>query len=171
MRLYDITSDYRALFDAFDDADDLTDDQIEAYFDTLEAIEGDFEIKAENVACFIKELSGEVDTLKAEEAALNARRRTKENLIARLKNMLVENMTAIDKRKIDRPRAKLSLRQNPESADRGENSRQAGDKRRGTASALRQDRQNHERDNQVRRSNRWHYSKRQQEQNQKLESR
>ena len=120
MRLYDITTDYRELFDAFDDADDLTDDQIEAYFDTLEAIEGDFEVKAENIACFIKELSGDVDTLREEEAALSARRKVKENLIARLKAMLVENMTAIDKRKIDRPRAKLSLRQNPESADVGD---------------------------------------------------
>lgn len=116
MRLYDITSDYRALFDAFDDADELSDEEVQAYFDTLEAIEGDFEIKAENIACFIKELSGDVDTLREEEAALNARRKTKENLIARLKAMLVENMTAIDKRKIDRPRAKLSLRQNAESA-------------------------------------------------------
>ena len=120
MRLYDITSNYRELFDTFDDADDLTDDQIEAYFDTLEGIEDEFELKAENIACFIKELSGDVDTLREEEAALGARRKVKENLIARLKAMLVENMTAIDKRKIDRPRAKLSLRQNPESADVGD---------------------------------------------------
>ena len=120
MRLYDITSNYRELFDTFDDADDLTDDQIEAYFDTLEAIEGDFEVKAENIACFIKELNGEVDTLKAEESALSARRKAKENIITRLKAMLIESMIAIDKRKIDRPRAKLSLRQNPESVDIGE---------------------------------------------------
>ena len=120
MRLYDITSNYPELFDTFDDADDLTDDQIEAYFDTLEAIEGDFEIKAENIACFIKELNGEVDALKAEKSALSARRKAKENIITRLKAMLIESMIAINKRKIDRPRAKLSLRQNPESADVGD---------------------------------------------------
>lgn len=116
MRLYDITSDYRALFDAFDDADELSDEEVQAYFDTLEAIEGDFEVKAKNIACFIKELSGDVDTLREEEAALSVRRKAKENLIKRLKAMLVENMTAINKRKIDRPRAKLSLKQNAESA-------------------------------------------------------
>lgn len=120
MRLYDITSNYRELFDTFDDADDLTDDQIEAYFDTLEGIEDEFELKAENIACFIKELLGEVEMLKSEEIALKVRRKTKENLCGRLRQMLIDNMTAIGIRKIDRPRAKLSLRQNPESADVGD---------------------------------------------------
>lgn len=120
MRLYDITSDYRTLFDAFDDAENLSDEQVQAYFDTLKAIEGDFEIKAENIACFIKELNGEIETLSAEESALNARRKVKENLRTRLKTMLIDNMTAINKKKIDRPRAKLSLKQNPESVDIGE---------------------------------------------------
>lgn len=120
MRLYDITTDYRELFDAFDDADDLTDDQIEAYFDTLEAIEGDFEIKAKNIACFIKELTAESEMLKTEIASLKVRKQVKDNLIKRLKTMLVDNMTAINKRKIDRPRAKLSLKLNAESADVGD---------------------------------------------------
>lgn len=120
MRLYDITSNYRELFDTFDDADDLTDDQIEAYFDTLEAIEGDFEIKAENIACFIKELSHEKEAIDYEIKQLRQRSQVKENLVKRLKTMLIDGMTAIDKRKIDRPRAKLSLRQNPESVDIGE---------------------------------------------------
>ena len=85
MSLYDITADYRELFDNFDNADDLTDEQIEAYFDTLEAIEGDFEIKAVNIACYVKELKAEIELFKAEEAALKARRQTKENLEKRLK--------------------------------------------------------------------------------------
>lgn len=120
MKLYDITQSYRELFDAFDTADDLTDEEIEAYFDTLEAIEGDFEIKAENIACFIKELTAESEMLKAEMASLRARKQVKDNLIKRLKTMLIDGMSAIDKRKIDRPRAKLSLKQNPESADVGD---------------------------------------------------
>lgn len=120
MRLYDITTNYRELFDTFDDADDLTDDQIEAYFDTLEAIEGDFEVKAENIACFIKELSHEKEAIDYEIKQLRQRSQVKENLVKRLKTMLIDGMTAIDKRRIDRPRAKLSLRQNPESADIGD---------------------------------------------------
>lgn len=120
MSLYDITADYRELFDNFDNADDLTDEQIEAYFDTLEAIEGDFEIKAVNIACYVKELKAEIELFKAEEAALKARRQTKENLEKRLKEMLVDGMTAIGKKKIDKPRARLTLKANPESADVGD---------------------------------------------------
>ena len=63
-RLFDIAENYRELFDTFDDCDDLTDDQIEAYFDTLEGIEGEFAEKVENIACFIKELTVEADGIK-----------------------------------------------------------------------------------------------------------
>lgn len=114
-RLFDIAENYRELFDTFDDCDDLTDEQIEAYFDTLEGIEGEFAEKAENIACFIKELTVEADGLEAEAKAMAARARTKRNLIARLKNMLLENMQACGIKKIDRTRAKISLRKNAES--------------------------------------------------------
>lgn len=115
MKLYEITENYRQLFDTFDDCDELTDEEIEAYFDTLEAIEGEFDIKAENIACFIKELCGEVDMLSAEISSLRARKSAKDKLIARLKEMLVDNMQAVGIKKIDRPRAKLSLRNNAQS--------------------------------------------------------
>lgn len=120
MKLYDITQSYRELFDAFDTADDLTDEEIEAYFDTLEAIEGDFEIKAENIACFIKELTAESQMYDSEIKSLQARKKAKDNVILWRKTMLVDGMTQLDKKKIDRPRAKLTLRQNPESADVGD---------------------------------------------------
>ena len=41
----------------------------EAWFDTLDGIEEDFEEKAENIAAFIKSLSAEAEDLKAEESA------------------------------------------------------------------------------------------------------
>lgn len=115
MKLYEITDNYRKLFDTFNDCDDLSDEEIQAYFDTLEAIEGEFDIKAENIACFIKELNGEVELLAAEISALKARKSAKENLVFRLKNMLIDNMQATGIKKIDRPKAKLSLRNNAES--------------------------------------------------------
>lgn len=115
MKLYEITENYRQLFDTFDDCDKLTNEEIEAYFDTLEAIEGEFDVKAENIACFIKELNGEVDLLTAEINNLKARKSSKDKLIDRLKDMLVDNMQAVGIKKIDRPKAKLSLRNNAQS--------------------------------------------------------
>lgn len=114
-RLFDIAENYRALFDAFDDCDDLTDEQIEEYFDTLEGIEGEFAEKAENITCFIKELVVEADAMDAEAKALAARAKTKKNLVKRLKDMLLDNMQACGIKKIDRTRARISLRNNAES--------------------------------------------------------
>lgn len=116
MSIYNISANYRALFDTFDNAEDLTDEEIEAYFDTLEGIEDEFDIKAENIACYIKSLNGDVDLIDEEIEALKRRKQVKENLINRLKKMLVENMQRIKKKKIDRPRAKLSLKNNAEQA-------------------------------------------------------
>ena len=116
MSIYNISANYRALFDTFDNAEDLTDEEIEAYFDTLEGIEDEFDIKAENIACYIKSLKGDVDLIDEEIEALKRRKQVKENLINRLKKMLVENMQRIKKKKIDRPRAKLTLKNNAEQA-------------------------------------------------------
>ena len=116
MNLYNIRSDYRELFDTFDTDDTLTDDQIQAYFDTLEGIEDEFDNKGENIACFIKEINGDIDLLEAEIPALQSRLKAKKNFVKRLKTMLIENMQAIGKEKIDRPRARITLKNNPESA-------------------------------------------------------
>lgn len=59
LSLYEITGKYQELFDLFDNADIDDEDAIQAYFDTLEAIEGEFNEKAENIAVFIKTLSAE----------------------------------------------------------------------------------------------------------------
>ena len=116
MSIYNISANYKALFDTFDKAEDLTDEEIEAYFDTLEGIEDEFDIKAENIACYIKSLNGDVDLIDNEIEALKRRKQVKENLKTRLKRMLVENMQRINKKKIDRPRAKLTLKNNAEQA-------------------------------------------------------
>ena len=116
MSIYNISANYKALFDTFDNAEDLTDEEIEAYLDTLEGIEDEFDIKAENIACYIKSLDGDEDLIDKEIEALKRRKQVKENLKTPLKRMLVENMQRINKKKIDRPRAKLTLKNNAEQA-------------------------------------------------------
>lgn len=87
----------------------------EAWFDTLSGIEEEFDVKAENLAAYIKGLKAEADALKAEETALNRRRKAKENQMERMKAYLLENMQLINRQKIDTPRARLSIRTNAES--------------------------------------------------------
>lgn len=90
-------------------------DRQEAWFDTLSGIEEEFDVKAENIAAYIKGLKAEADAIKAEEITLNRRRKVKENQIERMKSYLLENMQLINRQKIDTPRAKLSIRNNAES--------------------------------------------------------
>lgn len=122
-KLYELTSDFKTLFDNLEDMTDdpdLTDEQrldLEtAWFDTLETIEAEFENKAENVAVYIKNLIAEAEVLKAEENALKVRRHQKEKRVESLKKYLIGSMNAVNLKKIDRPMARLTVKNNAETA-------------------------------------------------------
>lgn len=63
--------------------------------------------KIENIACYIKSVEAECDAIKKEEANLAKRRKTKENLINRLKTMLSDDLQGS---KFETPRCKISFR-------------------------------------------------------------
>lgn len=117
MKLYELTNDFAQLFDQFDKISsmDNAEEFKQAWFDTLSGIEEEFEVKAENVGAYIKELTAAAKYLKAEEEVLSKRRRAKEKQAEWLKKYLLESMQAIGRTKIDRPMAVLSIRNNPES--------------------------------------------------------
>lgn len=93
MRLYELTEQWDTVFNMMEDGE--TDEQV--IFDTLEAIEGEIEYKADNYAKIIRNLQASVDVLKAEEERLYQRRRSTENHIQRMKNMLQANLEHIGK--------------------------------------------------------------------------
>ena len=68
MKLYEIANDYLALLQAIDEGEIPE----EAIADTLEAIEGEIEFKADNLACVLKTLNAEVSAIKAEERHLQS---------------------------------------------------------------------------------------------------
>lgn len=117
MKLYELTNDFAQLFDQFDKISsmDNAEEFKQAWFDTLSGIEEEFEVKAENIGAYIKELTAAAKYLKAEEEALSKRRKAKEKQAEWLKKYLLESMQAIGRTKIDRPMAVLSIRNNPES--------------------------------------------------------
>ena len=134
MKLYELKSDFARLFDTFDDIDswqpdtnadgepidingNIIDDPVryketllQAWYDTLEAIEGDFDNKAENIAVAIKEIKAEAEALKAEKQAIEKRRKSKENQVNSLVTYLKTSMHDIGRSKIDTPKASISLR-------------------------------------------------------------
>ena len=139
MTLYEISGVFAELFDQFDEIANYTPDTDEygryiteegdviedldayresyltAWFDTLTGIEGEFNEKAESVAVYIKNLTAEVNAIKAEEKQLKARRVQAEKQVERMKTYLLNSMQTIGVKKINMPRAKMTLRLNPES--------------------------------------------------------
>lgn len=137
--LYEMTNDFAELFDRFeeisamtfdknekgefvdDDGAVITDpeaaksDMLEAWFDTLDGMEQDIQRKAESVAVYIKNISAEISALKYEEDRLKSRRKAKENAVERMKKYLMDCMTSAKLKKIDMPRAVISVRNNAES--------------------------------------------------------
>ena len=139
MKLYEITAEFADLFDRFDEIADYTPDtdeygryvtedgdiieDLEAYrqsyltawFDSLTALECEFNEKAENVAVYIKNLTADINEMKAEEKRLKSRRVSAENQVERMKKYLLNSMQAIGVKKISMPRARITLRLNAES--------------------------------------------------------
>lgn len=85
----------------------------QAILDTLEAIEGEIEIKADNIACIIKSLDYESQAIADEIKRLQERKKAKENKAVSLKEYLFSAMQSLGKPKIETARNKLSIRNNP----------------------------------------------------------
>ena len=111
MKLYEITENYQAFLDLVEN-DEIPKDTIR---DTLDAIKGNFNAKADEIACVIKSLTAEAAAMKAEEDALKKRRLAKEHNIERIEQYLYDNMTALDTRKIETARNVLLIKKNQPS--------------------------------------------------------
>ena len=105
--LYELTGQYLELMEIADEADP------EVLKDTLEAITGEIEIKAENYAKVIKNLEGRAEILKKEIARLQDRKKGVESNIESIKKNLQNAMIAIDKKKIKTDLFSFSIAKNP----------------------------------------------------------
>lgn len=87
MRLYEINAE---LENAFANAIDAETGEIvdEAMAERFEQLQIDRDVKIENIACLIKDISAEVAAIKAEKDALYARQKSAENKVTSLKKYL-----------------------------------------------------------------------------------
>lgn len=106
MKLYELTAAYNRLQDDIESGNIPED----AIADTLEAVQGEFDEKVDNIACLIKNLKTEAEGIKAEEQALAERRRIKENRIKSLTEYLSEALISAGKRNLETARNALSFR-------------------------------------------------------------
>lgn len=106
MSLYTITKEYQRLMDAIE-CGEIPE---EAIADTLEAVSGEWEERAEAVLAAIKNLRAEANNIKAEEEALAERRKAKEATAKRLTEYLSAALRATGKTKYESARHSVSFR-------------------------------------------------------------
>lgn len=106
--MYELTGDYNEVLELATNPD--IDPQ--AITDTLEAINAEIEIKAENTAKVLRELEGMAAALKTEEQRLAARRKSIENNMDRIKTGLYEAMKTTGKTKFKTPLFSFAIAKN-----------------------------------------------------------
>lgn len=95
MNLYELTNDFLQLQEMLEDPE--VDAQIIA--DTMEAVEGELEAKADGYARVIRNMEGSIAAVKAEQERLAAKKNLLESGIKRLKDNLQQSMIATGKTK------------------------------------------------------------------------
>ncbi len=100
--LYEISADFLKALDGLE-VDEETGEIMN--FDAVEALDAQFEDKAESVACYIKNLSAFVADLKAEEENLSTRRKTVERRVDSVKKYLSSCLVTVGRTrsKLQRP--------------------------------------------------------------------
>lgn len=108
-RLYELAGGYLTLLDMLESGEE----DERAMLDTLEAVQGEIEAKAESYAKIIKMLEGEAETVRAEEERLSARRKALKNNADWLKRHLGQCMVATGLRKMKTDLFSFSIQKNP----------------------------------------------------------
>lgn len=105
--LYEIGADFLKALDGLEVDEDTGEIK---NFDAVEALNAQFEDKAESVACYIKNLTSFVAGLKAEEENLAGRRKAAERRIDSVKKYLTSCMESVGKDKVETAKTRISFR-------------------------------------------------------------
>ena len=95
----------------------VREEMAQAWFDTLDGMEIAIQEKAESVALYTKNLDYEITAIKNEKSRLDARLKSKEKSCKNMLEYLKNCLEAAKLKKIETPRAAISIRNNPESVE------------------------------------------------------
>lgn len=107
--IYELTDNFLTVLDMASDPEIPP----EAISDTLEAIEGELELKAQSCAIILKELEGDAAKLKAEESRLSSKRKSLENNSKRIKETLFNAMKITGKEKFKTDLFSFGIQKSP----------------------------------------------------------
>lgn len=111
MTLYELTDNYKLLLELAEDPD--TDP--EALADTMDAIAGEIEDKADGYAIVIQALQDDVECIAAEAKRLQNRKKVIEGNIERMKNSLIAAMKTTGRTKFKTALRSFAVAKNPPS--------------------------------------------------------
>lgn len=109
--LFDLTTDLLNLYEMATEPDL----DAEVLQDTIDAVEGEIEIKADGYAKVIRQMDGDIATLKAEIDRLSNRKKSIENSKDRIKKSLETAMMATGKTKFKTELFSFGIQKNPAS--------------------------------------------------------
>lgn len=106
MRLYEIKEEFFNLMTKLEE-DEITEEE---FVELMESLDVEFETKIDNIACIYKNLTSDIDAIKAEISWQNDRKKKLEKECDRLKDYITYSMQAVGKDKIVTPKNQLSFR-------------------------------------------------------------
>lgn len=115
LSLYQLSTTYLQALDFLTDPD--ADVPMQTITDTMEALNGELEDKAVNVAKFIRNMEATAEAIKTAESEMAKRRKALENRVSWLKGYIKQNMESTGVSKIECAYFKLSIAKNPAALD------------------------------------------------------
>ena len=111
LHLYEIANQYQQL----KALEDMTDLPAEVIHDTLQALEGELQVKAVNIAKFIENLEASAEAIQAAANAMTQRAKRVQNRADSIKAYLLFQMQACEISKVECPEFTISVRNNPDA--------------------------------------------------------
>lgn len=108
MTLYQITDEYIQLLDMMQDPEI----DPEVIMDTMEGIQGEFEVKADSYAVVIKELEADIAKYQTEIKRLTTAAKSMTDNLNRIKEMLLASMISTGNQKLETEHFKFSVAKN-----------------------------------------------------------
>ena len=109
MKLYELSRGYQELQELIDEGD-IPEDEIK---DTLEAIDAELNVKADNIACLIKNFESEAEMIKNEAQKQLTRAESKLRKAKKLREYLKAQLITCNISKVETQRNNIQIKKNP----------------------------------------------------------
>lgn len=120
-KLYELTEAFRKfnqlVEDALDNVDNLEEDDLQMFVDTIESINDSIENKVENIVKFMKNIESDIEGFKKEEKRLYTRRKYLENKYEGLKNYMAGQLTLAKLKQVNAGSFKVKFQNSPASVE------------------------------------------------------